>query len=446
MTVKVLLFVRLMLLALCVVGWVRPLSGQPSSRFPLKVGPDGRHLVDRGGRPFLVHGDTPWSLTHNLTFEEAVSYMEDRVEKGFTALIVSAPDAYAPDGSHPDPPDRYGNFPFIAGDITQPDEAYWQNVDRVLKKAEDLGLLVFFFPAYLGCCDDGYLRLFTENGVEKSRRYGRWIGDRYHGRLNLVWVLGGDRNVEDVRPIVSAIHEGIDETDPGKLHAVHWAPETDPWAPFGEEWVDLYTAYTYGPVAARVAAEYLHLPTKPVILIETNYENDFNRKTAGDVRKYPYRAILSGAAGDFFGNKPLWFCGTGWERALDSPGSRYVALAGHFFRSLPWDRLAPDFERRFVVGGGGDFRSDDGVQAAISREGGLAVAFLPSARRITVDLAILGGSRLSGWWFSPMTGRILEAGVESGRGRIELAPPAAGDWVLVIADPTADFLDGWRAE
>ena len=406
MTVKVLLFVRLMLLALCVVGWVRPLSGQPSSRFPLKVGPDGRHLVDRGGRPFLVHGDTPWSLTHNLTFEEAVSYMEDRVEKGFTALIVSAPDAYAPDGSHPDPPDRYGNFPFIAGDITQPDEAYWQNVDRVLKKAEDLGLLVFFFPAY----------------------------------------LGGDRNVEDVRPIVSAIHEGIDETDPGKLHAVHWAPETDPWAPFGEEWVDLYTAYTYGPVAARVAAEYLHLPTKPVILIETNYENDFNRKTAGDVRKYPYRAILSGAAGDFFGNKPLWFCGTGRERALDSPGSRYVALAGHFFRSLPWDRLAPDFERRFVVGGGGDFRSDDGVQAAISREGGLAVAFLPSARRITVDLAILGGSRLSGWWFSPMTGRILEAGGESGRGRIELAPPAAGDWVLVIADPTADFLDGWRTD
>ena len=46
--------------------------------FPLKVGAGGRALVDARGRPFFVQGDTPWSLTHNLTFEESVRYMEDR--------------------------------------------------------------------------------------------------------------------------------------------------------------------------------------------------------------------------------------------------------------------------------------------------------------------------------------------------------------------------------
>ena len=50
--------------------------------FPLRIGPTGRHLVDQRGVPFLIHGDSPWSLTHNLTFEEAVRYMTARKSAG----------------------------------------------------------------------------------------------------------------------------------------------------------------------------------------------------------------------------------------------------------------------------------------------------------------------------------------------------------------------------
>jgi hypothetical protein len=41
--------------------------------FPLKVADSGRYLVDQHGVPFLVNGDTPWSLTHNLSYDEAPS-------------------------------------------------------------------------------------------------------------------------------------------------------------------------------------------------------------------------------------------------------------------------------------------------------------------------------------------------------------------------------------
>jgi len=58
-----------------------------------------RYLADQRGLPFLIHGDTPWSLTHNLTFEEAVRYMTARRAQGFNTLMVSVPDAYDPEGA-----------------------------------------------------------------------------------------------------------------------------------------------------------------------------------------------------------------------------------------------------------------------------------------------------------------------------------------------------------
>jgi len=403
------------------------------AHFPLKVSQDGRYLVDREGRPFFVHGDTPWSLTHNLTYEEAVRYMENRRAKGFNALILSIPDAYAPDGKYPDLPDRYGNRPFVDRDVSRPNEPYWKHVDRVLAQSEELGFLAFFFPAYLGCCEDGYMKLFLENGPDRAREYGRWLGTRYRGRRNIVWVHGGDHNVGEAQNVVKAVREGIQAISPKQMHAVHWAPETPAWAPFGEEWIDIYTVYTYGPVAPRVLSYWQHRPVKPIILIETDYENDFNHKTADDVRKFPYRAVLSGAAGHFFGNRPLWFCGNGWQDALDSRGARYMEIAGRLFRSRPWHKLVPDAEGRLIIKGGGDTPGDDAVQAAIASDSTFAMAFLPSARLIELDLKVLGGRAVKVTWFSPKTGTASPAGIHHpGNQILKLLPPGDGDWVLIL--------------
>ncbi len=106
--------------------------------------------------PFFIHGDTPWSLTHNLLFEESGRYMKDRRARGFNTLLVSVPDAYDPEGKASYLPDRYGRQPFERDDDwTRPVEAYWSNVDCVFRRAEELGFLLLVAPAYLGCCQDG---------------------------------------------------------------------------------------------------------------------------------------------------------------------------------------------------------------------------------------------------------------------------------------------------
>jgi hypothetical protein len=406
----------------------------PAAAFPLGVHKSGRYLVDRRGAPFFVHGDSPWSLTHNWTYEQADRYLLDRKARGFNALIVSVPDAYGPDGKATDPPDAQGHRPFVDDDITRLNEPYWAHVDRVLARTEALGFAVFLFPAYLGYKDDGYMALFLKNGPDKARQYGRLVGRRFKARKNLVWVHGGDRDPAEARDVVAAVRAGIDEEDKGHLRIAHWAQEIDPYGPFGADWVDFYTTYTYKPLVPLLARHVAHTPRKPVILVETHYEDDFGKRTAADARKYPYRAVLSGAAGHFFGNKPLWFSGHGWEEALDKPGSQAMVHVGRLFRSRPWWDLVPDRGRSLCTAGCETLESDDGVQAALTADRSTAMAFLPSRRAITMDLSRMSGRSVKASWFDVVSGEVTPGGAFPTGAAQRFEPPRDGEWVLVLDD------------
>jgi hypothetical protein len=419
-------------------AWLGLAAAAPAQEvaFPLRIEPGGRHLVDQRGVPFLIHGDTPWSLTHNLTLEEAVRYMTVRKEQGFNTLMVSTPDAYDPDGGKTYAPDRYGQQPFVEDDLTRPNEPYWAHVDRVFQEARKLGFLLLVTPAYLGADRDGYVDLLKKAGPPRCRQYGLWIGNRYRALPNILWVHGGDRNPWDVKDEVRALAQAIREVDELHLHTAHWANGTAAFDWFSDEtWLDVNSSYTYGPVAWRILADRRGVPPRPTFLIESHYENDFGGKTADDVRAYPYRALLSGAAGHLFGNKPLWYCGRGWEQALDSPGARFMGYALALFRSRPWYDLEPDARHQLVVAGHWESGADEGVQAALTRDRTTAIAYLPAARRaVRLDLEQMIGQRLQGHWFDPRTGVATPIPPLDRRGTHEFTAPADGDWVLVLDD------------
>ena len=256
---------------------------------------------------------------------------------------------------------------------------------------------------------------------------------------NLLWVHGGDRNPWDVRDEVRALAQAIREVDERHLHT----------APLGERDGGLRLLRRRG-LARR--QQLLHLragglahprrprgssPRGPTFLIESHYENDFGGKTADDVRAYPYRAVLSGAAGHLFGNKPLWFCGRGWEQALDSPGARYMTHALALFRSRPWYELEPDRRHQFVVEGHWESGADDGVQAARHpRPHDARSPYLPAARRqVRVDLEQFAGPAASGATGSTRArARRRRSPPFDRRGSTAFAAPADGDWVLVLDD------------
>lgn len=403
--------------------------------FPLKLAPGKRYLVDQHNKPFLIHGDSPWSLMVSLTKEEAEIYLEDRRKKGFNTILVNLLEhKFAPDA----PNNRYGEGPFTKpNDYSTPNEAYFSHVDWVIRKAAERGILVLLTPSYLGFDggDEGWYQVMRANGVAKLREYGRYLGKRYRNFPNLIWVNGGDYNPPD-KDLVRAIVEGIKELDPVHLHTVHAGvvPATDYWD--GEPWLDINNIYTYQLVYPVALAQYNRPDKKPFFFMEGVYEGE-RSAPENVIRSQAYFALLSGAMGQLFGNSPLWFFGAGWKEALGSRGAQDMTQVWALFSKLPWEKLVPDQKSELITSGRGS--ASDYTVAALADDGSFALAYLPSSRTLTVNLFKLRGPRVRARWYDPTNG-VFTGATEfplNRRAAQAFTPPGknstrSDDWILLL--------------
>jgi len=402
--------------------------------YPLRVGADHRHVLDQSGAPFLIHGDTPWSLISGLTREEAEQYLENRRQKGFNSIIVNLIEH-----KFHGPLNRYGEGPFATpGDFTTPNEKYFAHADWVIRKAAEKGIQVFLAPIYLGYTgtDEGWIEEALASGPERCRAWGRYLGKRYRHYDNLVWLIGGDRNPEKAREAVNAVVGGIKEFDSRHLFTAHCHPENSAADQYKDEgWLDLNNTYTYGIVHKKLLADYNRTPAMPYFLIETSYEGEHNASPV-QIRRQAYWALLCGATGQFLGNRPIWLFDPGWQQALDATGSQDMARLSALFRSRPWYELVPDDKHQVVMDGLGEFNGLDYLTAARSADGSLVMAYLPSSRTFTVDMTKISSVAARTGWFNPHTGQSSAAGEFPTTGKRQFTPPGDGDWVLVLDDAT----------
>ncbi len=414
----------------------------PTTAYPLKLAPGQRYVVDQFNAPFLIHGEAAWSLIVNLTNEQADAYLEDRRQKGFNALMVNLIEHHFAI----DPPRNvYGDAPFlVAGDFSTPNEAYFAHADLILQKAADKGMVVFLDPAYLGFGggDEGWYQEMSSNGTAVLTTYGQFLGNRYKNYPNIVWLDGGDFDPPD-QSLVTAVVNGIKTFDPVHLHTAHDNQGTSPideWG--GAGWLDLSDVYTYPavnnkvPVYQKALVEYTRSDWKPFFLAESTYENE-NNATPTLVRQQAYEALLSGAMGDFFGNRPIWLFDSGWPSALNSRSSQDMSLVKQFFSTRHWERLVPDVSHTFVIAG---FKADGLTHSVAARaaDGSWGATFLPTARTITVDLSEFSGP-VQAHWFDPTSGATttVSGSPFTNAGTTKIMTPGlnatgAADWVLVF--------------
>lgn len=440
-------------LALCVL--VTPASGAVSCAaapetnaapaFPLKVDPGKRYLEDSDGRPYLLNGDTAWSLIAQLNREDAELYLRDRKARGFNAVLVNLLEHRFASNA---PANIYGDRPFrVDGDYGTPNEAYFRHVDWVLRRACELGLVVLLTPSYAGSRggDEGWYGEMTANGPDKLRAFGRFLGARYRDLDNILWVQGGDYN-PPAKDLVRAMAQGIRAADPRALQTAHTAPgwaALDYWK--GEDWLAINNVYTYGSVR-EAAREQYDKSAVPFFLMESAYENEHD---AGQrrVRRQAYEALLSGAFGHVYGNNPMWhFDGPGlygapegWKAELDSPGARSMSVLRRLMSSVEWWRLVPDDALLLDDAGGDAFRAT----AARADDGSFALVYLPTGRQIRVDLRWLTGGPIAARWFDPASGRSLEAegspfsAAEATLSRTAPDDGGSGDWLLLLTSAAA---------
>ena len=412
----------------------------PLTRFPLRVSPDRRRVLDADGNAVLLQGDAAWSLIANSTLDDARFYIEDRRRKGFNTLIVSLIEYLFAQ----DPPRTLaGDEPFTTpGDFRTPNETYMAHAERVLQIAEENGMIVLLHPAYLGYPQpsypgygrraEGWYDEVVANGVAGCRAWGEYLGRRFGRFPNIVWSMGGDRNPDAAEDALMTLAAGIRATGGDNLFTAHVLPEHSPLDVFADpSWIDLNPTYTYEIVHRKLLTDWRRDPVVPFFLIESTYEGEHNA-SALQIRRQAYWSVLCGGNGHCMGNKPIWLFDPGWQAALDLPGSVAMARWGDYFRALPWAELVPDVDHAVFTAGRGETRGLDRATAAATPDGRLAVAYLPSPRAVTVQVDALAGPHLRVGWFEPATGRRLAGGTLVAEGCATLMPPFAEDAVLSL--------------
>src|SRR4029079_224887 len=92
-------------------------------------------------------------------------------------------------------PNAYGHLPLKDNDPTKPNEAYFEHVDWIIAKANELGLYGGVLPTWGDKVNKKWGKgpeIFTP---ANARSYGEFLGKRYQ-RAGVIWILGADRPVE----------------------------------------------------------------------------------------------------------------------------------------------------------------------------------------------------------------------------------------------------------
>ena len=421
------------------------LSPTPVTQYPLMVGPTSRYLVDQNGKPFLLVGDAAWSMIAALSDSDADFYLEDRRQRGFTAVLVNLIEhAFT---ANP-PQDFYRLSPFTGQTFTTPNETYFAHVDHILKSAAAKGIVVLLDPLYLGfsCGSQGWCAEVKLATTSQMTTWGQYLGNRYANYDNIVWVIGGDTDPTPVKLQVQAMVDGIRSRDARHLFTAHNARGVmaiTPW--IGAGWLNVNNTYTGSIDYQQALTAYAISPAIPFFLIESKYENE--GPNAQMLRAQSYWTVLGGGFGHVFGNCPIWgfgfttkFCAsTDWKAQLNSVGSVNMQHFQALFNSRHWHTLVSDTRHAVLTGGYGSFGGSDYATAAYAADGSSIFAYLPSARTVTVDSSSLAGSAIHAWWYNPGNGVATQIGTNLAAGTQTFLPPTSGDWVLVLDSANFSF-------
>jgi hypothetical protein len=427
------------------------------TQYDLRVSDNGRFFQHEDGKPFFWLADTAWELFHRLDRTELHTYLATRGQQGFN--VVQAVLLAEMDGVNS--PNREGQLPLIDRDPARPDlrkGGYWDLVDHAVDEAAKHGLYMALLPTWGDKVNKDWGTgpvIFDE---ANARAYGRFLGERYGHRPNVLWVNGGDRDPKDRKDVYRAIAQGLRETEkPKRLMTFHPMGGRSSSADFHEEaWLDFNMMQSgHGFYGIRcdqmIDKDYARLPTKPVLDGEPNYENHrpfdnmpkYPHFRAFDVRRASYWSVFAGGCGITYGCHAVWQMasplfppvnhpmGT-WRHSLALPGAvqlehlKRLMLSRPYFSRIPDQTLVLDQPEP----------SEFAIRATRDAQGTYALIYFPAPYPTRIAVDRLRGP-LRGWWYDPRTG----ASTEIADPGITFDPPTAEDWVLVLDSRAAGYAE-----
>ena len=420
---------------------------------PLTVDPSGRHLL-RGGQPVFLLADTLWAAFSRMSHHEWVDALRLRRRQGFNAINISVLPI-----AHDRSLSGESRAPFLTPDdgswnLDQLDPSYFSHAREMVSTARDHGITAVLVVLWCNYVPNTWGSAQTPELAMHDRQSTAYVDVvlETFADLQPIFCVSGDDSLDDPVALAryrDALHQ-LKREAPHCLTTAHSTPHAflpHDWAE--DPALDLY-CYQAGhddgweERSIGLPERYVDLrPAKPVISMEPCYEgHGFGsgraRHDARNVRRASWTGLLAGAgAGLGYAAHGAWswhhpgedFTGEHFS-GIPLPASRAMELPG------AWDvgllRYIVETHRLYDLQSRQDLMVDDrsGARFSLSADERRAVAFLPYAFRLRLDLD------LSGWavetWDLARGRRDYVAHARSGQHTVFEQPDVAEDLVYVI--------------
>ncbi len=422
-----------------------PSASTPVYTFPLKVGATGRYLVDQNNNPFYVFADTAHGMFSYASHEDVTAYLEKRKSQGVNTLLCYGGGYFIDSRKN-----FYGEYEFIGGDLSQPNDAYFDNIEWGINKAAEYGINIIFDPLAMEPNRSKYT-------LQNSYSLGKYIGNRFKDLDNIMWCTGGDLNPTTAEiEMINEMARGIQETDPN--HMISFYPSggksssaifgTKPWLSY-----NLYQVHegdeSDGPKNYQIMlSDYNMTPAKPSMMIEPNYEGSYSVLR---VRRALTWSMLSGSFGTTYGHNIVRNFGAvggssgsyvfgvslydTWFPRLEDPAFISTMNLVRQIRSRSWFNFKPDQSHTVIIAGAGSVPLEH-ESTMLESNGSASITYLPTARAITINMAKFNSAKTLKW-FDMTNNTFRDIGTYESTGTVALpARPANSsgqyDWILVI--------------
>ncbi|MCW5976860.1 MAG: DUF4038 domain-containing protein [Bryobacteraceae bacterium] len=377
-------------------------AASPSSPY-LQVSENGRYFV-KDGSPFFWLGDTAWSIVNRYTPDEAEFYLESRRQQGFTVVHIMLLFDGGP-GLTTAAANQRNELPFVNMDPATPNEAYFQNVDRIVRLAQVKGLVLVILPC--GGSSGAFIAKKKIIARVNARAYGRWLGKRYREMPGIVWSNGFDLKPWMYEDVAREFAAGLRETDQRHLITYHPSGGASSSYFHHEDWLAanfIQTWADYLKIYPMVFADYLRTPPKPVVHAEGAYEEGPEYPTAPItpllVRQQAYWAYMAGGFHSY-GHNDMWRKNPTWKASLDAPGAKNMGVLKRILASGEWWKRVPD-QSVFTAGASGDKTLNTALR---STSGDSAIVYLSSPTTVSIDMSKLtAGKTVRARWIHTETG------------------------------------------
>ncbi len=415
------------------------------------MNPEGTyHLTYADGTPFFYMACTAWNGALKSTDDEWDEYLQQRVKNNYTAIQLVTTQWRGCDKS------SEGLVAFEGCGRIRINPQFFRLIDKKIDRVNEFGLVAA--PVILWALQNG-------NGRELSPGYylpddqaillARYIVARY-GANHVIWILGGDgiytgsyeqRWKTIGRAVFDGKYQGIVAQHPcGRS----WIGEVYK----DEDWLDIigYQSshsndagtvnwITKGPMSRT----WSHLPARPLINLEPNYEEIRFLITDRDVRNACYWSLFATPiAGITYGANGIWpwlrkggkilnhadAPGTSpWNVSINFPGSIQMGYLAQFIRKFEWWNLFP--AQGLLVQQPGDETYNHFVSVVKSLDNNTLIAYLPV--RLTVEIRKPDGKgSYRALWFDPVNNTYSDGNVADDGLVLTVTSPSDSDMVLVL--------------